>query len=164
MSVEPSQLLTSTMRVHGNAPSLVYDFLVTDSLLNKIQGIRVDLIINRKLLASTPAGGAGNVQIVVSQRRAGRFMWNAGGLAGQQTQTVRVDILVRHLENPANPTTARDVADGIRRHIQQLMFNKTWLGVGWLGHTESDSGYPSAPVARIAYAYIQYDFLMSMGN
>jgi hypothetical protein len=43
------------------------------------------------------------------------------------------------------------------------MFNIIFLGVGWLGHAESDSGYPSAPVGRIAYNYLQYDFFMSMG-
>src|SRR5271157_1738504 len=152
MSVEPNQLIASTMRVHGNPPLLVYNLLGADAHLTKIQGIRVDLVINRKILASTPVGGSGNVQVVVSQRRASKFEWNAGGFAGQQHQTVRVDIIGRALENQVKGQqegpTARDIVDGVKRYIQELMFNKTFFGTGWLTHTETDAGYPSAPVGR----------------
>jgi hypothetical protein len=133
-------------------------------------GLQVRKNINRRVLANTMKGGPGNCMVAISKQRAAKFQWNAGGLAGQQAQTVRIDIIARTLEasvvastGPNPPTTARDIVEAIKRRIEDLLFTATYNGTGWLMHTEADDGYPSAPLEKMAFNRVIYDCWTTMG-
>jgi hypothetical protein len=142
---------------------MVYDLLAQDPTIMKEPGVTVDLIHHRQVIASTAKGGIGNVRIDVSQRRTGKFQWNAGGLAGQHSKTVRIEFFARTVKEEGGSPNARDLIDALKQHVEEVLFSQIWLGLGWLGATQTDGGYPSTPLGRVAYNYLQYDFLMSMG-
>jgi hypothetical protein len=152
-----------SLRVHTDPTILVYNLLAADPVVGKGAGVTVDLIVERKVVASTAKGGSGNIRVMVSQRRSNRFEWCTGGLVGRQHKTIRIEIVGRSVPELTGAPNARDQVDAIKQYIEQLLFTQVFLGSGWLGHTQTDAGYPSTPLGRIAYNYLQYDFYMSMG-
>ena len=151
--------------------NLFYTTIAGDpELQTNFPGLQIRRNMNRRWLATTLAGGPGDCFIVISKSRAGKFEWNAGGLAGQQQHTVRIDIAAKALEatvaestgsNP--PITALDKTEAIKRRIEDLLFPVTYNGTGWISHTELDDGYPSAPMERMAYDRLIYICWVTMG-
>jgi hypothetical protein len=141
-----------------------------DELKKTFPGLQVRKNMNRRVLASTLAGGPGDAMVVISKQRANPFLWNCGGLAGQQKQSVRIDIVAKAQEakvadstGPNPPVTARDKTEAIKRRIEDLLFTSTYNGTGWLMHGESHDGYPSAPMERMSYNFCTYDCWVTMG-
>lgn len=150
-----------SFRVHPDVVGMAFGTISNDTVIKGTAGVVVDKVLNRKVLATTPAGGQGNVRIAISKQKTGKFEWNAGGLAGQQRQSVKIDIAARVVEGQGQ--TARDLVDGLKRRIEEIMFSAIYLGQGWLGHTLVHDGYPSAPLGMIAYNFLVYEFNTTMG-
>jgi len=150
-----------SFRVHPDVVGMVFGTISNDSVIKSTKGLIVDKVLNRRVLATTPAGGEGNVRIAISKQRTQKFEWNAGGLAGQQRQYVKIDIVGKVVEGQGQ--TARDLVDGLKRRIEEIMFSAIYLGQGWLGHSLIHDGYPSAPLTRMAYNFLIYEFNTTMG-
>ena len=131
------------------------------TLKTSYPGLQVHPYIDRKVLATTILGGPGNAGVAISKSGGGPFEWNAGGLAGQQRQKIRIDVFAKAQQNAA--TSARDVTDGIMRRIQSLLFFAQYLGTGWLFHKEVEAKFPSAPMKTRAYGYFIEEVMVSMG-
>jgi hypothetical protein len=151
-----------TFRVHPDVVGMAFGTISNDTVIKSTAGVVVDKVLNRKVLATTPAGGQGNVRIAVSKQRTAKFEWNAGGLAGQQRQFVKIDIAARVVEGQGQ--TARDLVDGLKRRIEEIMFSAIYFGQGWLGHSLVHDGYPSAPLGMMAYNFLVYEFNTTMGS
>ena len=157
--------------MHPNIVDLFYGTIASDSLLKEnFSGLRIGKNMSRRVMARTVQGGPGNAMVVISKQGANPFEWNSGGRAGQQQQTIRIDVAAKMLEateaqanGPSPPPTAYDVVEAIKRRLQDLLFSVTYNGTGWINHHEQTDGYPSAPLASMAYDKLIYQVWITSG-
>jgi len=140
--------------------SQFYSAIASDSKI-KDMSVRVDLVLDRKVIATTKAGGIGNKYVAVTKTRCGPFQWNCGGVAGQVRESIKIDIIARAVEGNEN---CRELCQQIKGRIKTLLFDAEFLGTGWLFHKIVQDGFPSAPLKSMAYCFLVYEVMVSEGH
>lgn len=159
MSLPPPPSLVT---VHADPVGLFERTISSDEVLQlNYKGLLVAHDMTRKAMVTTIVNDKYNALVVLSQQRSGKFQWNCGGFAGQQSKTVRMDLIARAVEG-ATPN-AMDMVIGIKRRIRELLFVQKYMGTGWLWHTEQDDGQPSAGTQKLAYTKLIYEMWVTMG-
>ena len=140
--------------------SLFYSAIANDSQIKKMS-VKVDLVLDRKVIATTSEGGIGNKYVAVNKSRCGPFQWNCGGVAGQGREYIKIDIIARAVEGNEN---CRELCQQIKDRIKILLFDAAFLGTGWLFHKLIQDGFPSAPLKSMAYCPLAYEVMVSEGH
>jgi len=150
----------SSQFLQPDMPTLFYSAIAKDSQI-KDMSVKIDLVLDRKVIATTKAGGIGNKYVAVTKTRCGPFQWNCGGIAGQGRETVKIDIITRAVEGHEN---CRALCQQIKDRIKMLLFDAEFLGTGWLFHKLIQDGFPSAPLKSMAYCTLAYEVMVSSGH
>jgi len=137
-----------------------YSAIANDSQIKNMH-VKVDLVLDRKVIATTKEGGIGNKYVAVTKSRSGPFEWNCGGVAGQRREYIKIDIIARAVEGNEN---CRELCQQIKERIKTLLFDAEFLGTGWLFHKIVHDGFPSAPLKSMAYCFLVYEVMVSEGH
>jgi hypothetical protein len=147
--------------------SIFYDFITQDSQLQdavKNDGLIIRMVVDKKVIASTSAGGKGNRVVIITQPRCGDFSWNCGGLAGQVDRYVKIETIIRTIADTDEDNDALALSKAVHQRISEILFPAKWTGKGILMHTEVQDQYPSAPLNTLAYHVLTYRVLCSIGT
>jgi len=146
--------------LQADVVDLFYGAISQDATIKNTSGIKIDKLVDRRALASTPSPDQGNKHIIISKQRSGPFEWNCGGLAGQVHEFVKIETIVKTVEGNED---ARQVIDTLRVRIKEVLFSAQFLGTGWLMHKIVQDQFPSAPMKTRAYHVLVYDVMVTMG-
>jgi hypothetical protein len=150
--------MTATL-LHADVVELFYQKILNDEQLKAIPGISVEKFVDRRALASTSTPG--NKRIIVSKPRCGRFEWNCGSVAGQVPEYVKIETVVKTVEENDD---ASEISRTIRFRLREIFFDATFYGTGWMYHTEVQDQYPSAPMKSRAYHILVYEVWTTYGR
>lgn len=145
--------------VQPDMVELFYQTILNDSILKATEGLAIEKIVDRKALASTSSPG--NKRIMISKARCGPFSWNCGGFSGQSIEYVKIETVVKTVEDQEN---AEEICKSLKSRMKQILFSAQWLGTGWLYHREVQDQFPSIPMKTRAYHILVYEVTCSMGN
>lgn len=146
---------------------LFYNFIAGDTELQdavKKEGLIIRMIVDKKVIASTSAGGKGNRIVIVSQPRCGEFSWNCGGAAGQVDRYVKIETIARTSGDQDEDNDALALCKALHQRMSEIIFPERFSGTGILMHTEVQDQYPSAPTNNLAYHVLSYRVLCSVGT
>ncbi len=152
---------STTPILQFDAVDQFYQALTQDTKLQSVEGLQFLKYVDKVVLSTTPTGGHGNKAIIIRQPRCAKFMWNAGGQAGQDKDYVQMNIICRTVLGKEN---ARDVVNAIRSRIKELLFDQEFLGTGWLMHTKISDSWPSPPTLTSAHNILIYEVWTSVGR
>lgn len=145
--------------VQPDMVDLFYQTISNDSTLKATAGLAIEKIVDRKALASTSSPG--NKRIMISKSRCGPFNWNCGGFSGQGIEYVKIETVVKTVEDQEN---AEEICTSLKARMKTILFSAQFLGTGWLYHREVQDQFPSIPMKTRAYHILVYEVTCSMGS
>jgi len=148
-----------TTIIQADVVELIYQLLLSDTVLKDIEGLTVCKEMPTSAMGST--SDTGNKRIIVNKEGEIRLEPKTGCQGLILSERIRIHTIVKSV---AGGESARDQADIIRKRMRELMILAEFLGTGWLYHNETEDRWPTPPTAVRAYHVLGYDVVTTLGK
>jgi len=132
-----------------------------DDTFRKTAGLSFDVLIDKKMLATTAVPPQGNKKVIIFSESEAPSEEKIGTMDYIMASRIRIITIIRTVEGKEN---AKDVVLTIVKHLEKVLWDKEWLGTGWLSHRKIGGGFAVPPTPTEAYHSLLFEVLSSVGE